>query len=105
MSSPATTPPPVVCTLDGASIGDRVQEWHDVLARSVSRDETDGGIRVTFPMEVDLAAEVSRLAAAEVGCCAFFEFTVELSPSAVVLAVRAPAEAADLVAELLGATA
>lgn len=98
-------PVPVACTLDGAIMGDRIEEWHDLLARATLREATDGGLRVTFPVGPELAAEVSRLAAAEVACCAFYEFTVELTPRSVVLTVRAPSEAADLVAELFGVPA
>jgi DNA-binding transcriptional MerR regulator len=96
---------PVACTLDGASMGERGQDWRELMARAVRRDDTEHGIRVTFPGGADLAAQVSRLAADELGCCAFYEFTVELSPTAVVLEVRAPDEAAPLVAELFGASA
>jgi hypothetical protein len=48
---------------------------------------------------------VARLAAEEQGCCAFFDFSLHLNPSALVLDVRAPAAAADLVVSLFGAQA
>jgi len=97
--------PPVSCTLDGASMGERVQEWRDLLAEAVAREDVPRGVRLTFPADAGLAARVTRLAADELGCCAFYEFTVELRAAALVLTVRAPAEAAPLLADLFGVPA
>ncbi|MFD7656487.1 hypothetical protein ACFV4N_21160 [Actinosynnema sp. NPDC059797] len=50
-------------------------------------------------------AEVAALAAAEQDCCAFFDFTLRLTPAALELTVRAPDTAAALLGELFGAGA
>ncbi len=60
-----------------------------------------GGLRIHLPAE--LAGPVAELAAAEQGCCAFFDFALRLVVGTLQLEVRTPAEAAPLVAELFGA--
>ncbi|TQC48024.1 MerR family transcriptional regulator [Rhodococcus sp. WS4] len=94
---------PVACTLSGDEYGERARQWRKVLASANRREEIDGGMRVRFPSDPDLLAEVARLAAAEQGCCAFFDFTLHLSPDALALTVRAPETAHALLTELFGA--
>ncbi|CAG7642514.1 MerR family transcriptional regulator [Rhodococcus opacus] len=94
---------PVACTLSGDEYGERAQQWQQVLDSATGREEIDDGLRVRFPSDPNLVAEVARLAAAEQGCCAFFDFTLHLSPDALALTVRAPETAHALLAELFGA--
>ncbi len=63
------------------------------------------GVRLTFPATPELAAEVAALAAAEQDCCAFFDFTLHLTPTTLELTVRAPDTAEALLADLFGANA
>jgi hypothetical protein len=61
-------------------------------------------VRLVFPTSPELVTEVAALAAAEQDCCAFFDFTLHLTPAALELSVRAPGAAATMLADLFGAT-
>ncbi|OUS97718.1 MerR family transcriptional regulator [Rhodococcus sp. NCIMB 12038] len=93
---------PVVCTLGSGEYDERARQWRQVLSAATGREEIDGGLRVWFPSDPDLVAEVARLAAAEQSCCAFFDFTMQLAPDRLTVTVRAPAAAGDLLSELFG---
>jgi DNA-binding transcriptional MerR regulator len=95
---------PVACSLDGSSMTGRVQDWHQLLTACTSRESITDGLRLGFPADPALAVEITRLAAAEQDCCPFFDFTLRLTPTSVVLSVRAPDAGADVLAELFGAT-
>ncbi|HEX5402514.1 MAG TPA: MerR family transcriptional regulator [Pseudonocardiaceae bacterium] len=97
------TDAPVVCTLSEDELGIRAEDWRELLTTVTDREPIQGGLRLTLPTEH--AARVAELAVAEQGCCAFFDFTIRLGTNALVLDVRAPATAADLVASLFGAPA
>jgi hypothetical protein len=86
-------------------IDSRVADWHALTSQALGRDPVDGGVRLRFPPGTGLASEVARLAVAEQACCTFFEFTVRIGPDGTELEVRAPAEAMELVKDLVGRTA
>ncbi|WP_267241616.1 MerR family transcriptional regulator [Streptomyces sp. PR69] len=96
---------PVACTLSGAELGERVGQWQRLASKATGREEIQDGVRLAFPAAPELAGEVVSLAAAEQDCCAFFDFTLHLAPTELVLTVRAPEAAGSLLAELFGATA
>ncbi len=96
---------PVACTLGGAELGERTEQWQQLVGKAGQREEIDDGVRLSFPAGAELAGEVAALAAAEQGCCAFFDFTLHLTPTALQLEVRAPESAAGMLADLFGATA
>jgi DNA-binding transcriptional MerR regulator len=100
-SQPA--PAPVACTLTDSEQAERLHHWQRVLGHAHRRDRISGGLRIDLP--ADLAGEIATLAAAEQQCCAFFDFTLRLSDGNLSLAVRAPAEAAPLLADVFGADA
>jgi DNA-binding transcriptional MerR regulator len=94
--------PPIACTLDGVAVPDRLAEWRAVLEQARSHTYgPDGALRVEFNDSVALG-ELTRLAAAEQHCCAFFSFTITVDAHGVALEVRAPDGAADVVAALFG---
>ncbi len=95
---------PVACSLDGTSMSGRIQEWQRLLVSATGRESIPDGLRLTFPANADLAVEVTRLAVAEQDCCAFFDFTLHLSPAALVLSVRTLEAGADMLTDLFGAT-
>lgn len=102
-SGGAGSPEPIACTLGGDEVGERVREWQGVVERAHGRREIPGGLILTFPADhPQLAAEI---AAAEQRCCAFFRFTLHLTPGALELTVEAPTEAQPLLADLFRATA
>jgi hypothetical protein len=100
-----TADPSVACTLPGADVPGRMEDWQDVLAHVTGRARTaDGGLRLALSPAVPLD-ELTRLAAAEQGCCTFFAFAVTLDQRGIALEVRAPTGAADLVTAVFGAAA
>jgi DNA-binding transcriptional MerR regulator len=98
-------PTAIACTLDSASVGDRVAEWRAVVAQATRRDPLVDGIALELPAEPTLLAEVSRLAAAEADCCAFFDFTVRITNAGVRFEVRGPEDAQPVVAAMFGVAA
>lgn len=87
---------PVACSLSSEDLGDRVGQWRRLLADADAVQIPDG-VRVTSPAE--RAGDVAALAAAEQGCCPFFDFRLHLAGATVDLEVRAPAEGAELLTE------
>ncbi|MER7761904.1 heavy metal-responsive transcriptional regulator [Streptomyces sp. NPDC097619] len=96
---------PVACTLGGAELAERTEHWRALVGRAERRETIPDGLRLAFPAGADLAGQLAALAAAEQGCCAFFDFTLHLTPTALQLEVRAPEAAAGMLADLFGAPA
>jgi len=96
---------PVACTLGGPELEARTQEWRRLVERAAAREDIPGGARLTCPATVESAGRIAALAAAEQGCCSFFDFTLHLGPAGLELTVRAPEAAAPLLADLFGAAA
>ncbi|MFF0795095.1 heavy metal-responsive transcriptional regulator [Streptomyces spiralis] len=96
---------PVACTLDGAELGERTEQWQQLCAKATDREEIPDGLRLSFPPGAEMAGELAALAAAEQDCCAFFDFTLHLTPTILQLEVRAPESAAGMLADLFGVPA
>jgi|SRR5450755_613941 MerR family copper efflux transcriptional regulator len=94
---------PIVCTLNTGDQDERAGQWRHLLARADRREPIEGGLR--FHLPAALAGPAADLAAAEQQCCAFFDFTLRLAGGGLHLEIRAPAEAAPLMADVFGATA
>jgi DNA-binding transcriptional MerR regulator len=93
----------IACTLTSPEeVSVRIDGWQQLLAHCTSREGIDGGFRVRFSTGPTVAAEVARLAAAEVGCCSWIDFTVRVSPDATILEVRAPVAGQDVLASMFG---
>lgn len=88
---------PVACSLTGERMAERVAAWRQALT-GARRREIPEGLRLTLP--ASRTAAVAELAAAEQGCCAFFDFRLHIDGPDLHLEVRAPAEGAGLLAEL-----
>jgi DNA-binding transcriptional MerR regulator len=93
-------PQSIACTLTPDDQADRLRQWRRVLAHASGHESVDGGLRVDLP--AGLAGEVAALAAAEQRCCEFFDFTLRIADGTLRLEVRAPAEAASLLAGVFG---
>ncbi|MGW5276935.1 MerR family transcriptional regulator [Streptomyces sp. NPDC004044] len=96
---------PVACTLSAGQLGERSGQWQALVAQASGREEIADGLRLTFPARPELAGKIAALAAAEQDCCAFFDFTLQMTPAALVLKVRAPEAGSSLLADLFGVTA
>jgi hypothetical protein len=57
-----------------------------------------------FPVSVEIAERLTGLCAAEVGCCSFFTFMVEIDAVGLVLRVQVPdrPEARELMGRVFG---
>lgn len=87
---------PVACSLPSGDMAKRAA-WRDALDGTVRADIPDG-LRLTVP--AGRAAAIAELAVAEQQCCAFFGFRLHLDGPVLHLEVRAPSDAADLLATL-----
>jgi DNA-binding transcriptional MerR regulator len=92
-------PAAIACTLTGGAQAARIAQWQRLL-NGARRKSIEGGLRLHLSTE--LAGPVAELAAAEQHCCAFFDFTVRLAGGGLELEVRAPTDAAPLLAEVFG---
>ncbi len=92
--------PIIACSLDASEQQDRAEQWRRLLTTAVRRETVDGGTRIVLPME--MAGSVAGLAAEEQRCCPFFDFTLRLTEGRLFFEVRAPRQAAELVAEVFG---
>ena len=97
---------PIACTLEATDRPARVDEWRALIAHAEHQTQIEGGYRVDFAPGSVTVASVSDLAEREMGCCAFFSFTVGEHDGRVTLDVVAPEEALPVVEALiaLGAT-
>jgi DNA-binding transcriptional MerR regulator len=90
---------------DGGDVHDRIGVWQQVLARVVRRDplpDTPDGVALRFPIDVDLAGTLGRLAAAEYQCCSFGSYTLVVDGTGLRLEIRMPADAAGTLAAVVG---
>ncbi|MGY4918972.1 hypothetical protein ACWD9K_27745 [Streptomyces sp. 900116325] len=65
--------------LDGPDLGERTEQLRALLAKAERREAIDDGLRLSFAPHAELAGRLAALAAAEQGCCAFFDFTLHLT--------------------------
>lgn len=94
----------IACSLDPDRVSGRVEDWNRVLARSASRSEIEGGVRVHFDHDADIVA-LAELAEAEQDCCSFFRFDIGIGPDGVSLDITGPEEARDVIASVFGKAA
>jgi hypothetical protein len=95
---------PIACTLGAEDLATRLDDWNAALASVTDRVAIDGGVRLGFGPEVDVA-DLARLVVAEQSCCAFFRFTVTVDERGIALEVTAPLDAATVLTSLFGEAA
>jgi hypothetical protein len=78
----------------------RTAEWRALTEDATRRQQISDGVRLSWPAA--RVAELAALAAAEQQCCPFFDFRLHLDGPVVHLEVRAPADAAELLRDLVG---
>ncbi|MFG3255318.1 MerR family transcriptional regulator [Streptomyces sp. NPDC048172] len=93
---------PVACSLNGDGLRERTVQWREAIHGALRTPAPDG-VRLTLP--ADRAQAIAALASAEQRCCPFFDFRLHFDGPRLHLDVRAPAESADLLAELFGPAA
>lgn len=99
--------PAIACSLGRHELGDRVQDWHDILSKATSRGQVDSagptvGVRYDFTATAATTATLAGLIAAESECCSFYTFNLGVSATRITLDVRAPQEAQSHLDELFG---
>ena len=97
---------PIVCTLGAGEMATRLDEWNALLAdkqdllRGVTvRRGLDSGLRLEFGPNTDVT-EIARLAAAEQGCCRFFDFALTIDDRGIAVDAHAPADAEPVLTAL-----
>jgi hypothetical protein len=101
---------PIACTLGAGEMATRIDEWNALLAGKAHllrgvlarRALDDGGLRLEFGPDTDVT-EIARLAAAEQGCCRFFDFALMIDGRGIALEVHAPPDAQPVLTALFGA--
>jgi MerR family transcriptional regulator, copper efflux regulator len=88
---------PVACALNGEDVQERAAQWR-ILLEGAEQEQISDGVRLSVPAE--RAGPVAELATAEQACCPFFDFRLHLTREKARLEIRAPADAAGLLAEL-----
>lgn len=80
---------PVACTLASAALAVQASRWEQLAAQAmVERTETGYGLRLAFRREPGVEEELRMLAAVENECCAWADWTVQVSATHVVLDVH-----------------
>jgi MerR family transcriptional regulator, copper efflux regulator len=88
---------PVTCSLSADGLTERGRAWRELIG-GAARKQVGSGLRVT--LLAGQAGACAELAAAEQECCPFLDFRLFFDGPVVHLEIRAPAEAAGLIAEL-----
>ena len=79
------------CTLDAAQIPDRGEAFRSLFSRALTRRETSPVKAVwTLAWSQAVEAEARALAAAEAGCCSFFDFALHRRGPDLVWEARVP---------------
>lgn len=95
--------PVIECTLPPNGLDSRLADWVDVLAGAHTRTAVPGGVQVTLPDTLGLAATIRALAALEQQCCSFLDIALTGgAPGTLVLTLTGPDAALPLVEDLLG---
>lgn len=99
MTTDPGTDPPIACSLDAASLADRVDEWRALVATSVVAVETEP-TAVHLVLEASSAALVAavELAQREKQCCPFFDVALDIAAQQRTLSLRVPDGAEEAMA-------
>lgn len=86
----------LACSLEAEAKNDRRVFFQErLLDHALNTTRIDGGLRVTFPNDPDLVAEIQSLIALEIQCCGFLDFklTTDNENSRLVLSITGPRRA------------
>jgi hypothetical protein len=86
---------PIACTLGPAAVGPRIEQWRDVLSRSVTHAQRVAPDRLACELHADLAdlRALALLAREEKACCGFFTFSFQVEVETVTMVVGVPEDA------------
>jgi hypothetical protein len=98
------TDTPIACSLDAASLTERIGELRALGRDALLGAETAAGrSTLRFAPGAETRARLAAVVAAEATCCAFLSFTLADAPDAIVMTISAPEGAEPVVAELVAA--
>jgi hypothetical protein len=84
---------PVACSLAKAEFADRQERWRQLWQRAaVNAVTTSNGLRLLFRAAPGVEAELRQLAELERDCCAFSDWSVQISGEELVLDATAPTQ-------------
>lgn len=92
---------PIACTLGAGEMQTRVDEWNALLQNVTARQALHDGLRLELRPDSDVT-EIARLAAAEQGCCRFFDFALVIDRRGIALEVHAPPDGQPVLTGLFG---
>jgi len=96
---------PLACSLRGDDLANR-RDWLGELAgRALGVERSARGVRVAFPNDAGLEAELRALAAAESECCRFLSIEVHRAGDSLELDVAGPPDARPIIDEMFAAQA
>ena len=78
------------CSLGAEDAERRVGDWRRLVSAARRSERDENTFRAEFDPSAGLIAEVVRLCEAEIACCPFFTFTVEMAAHAIVVTVHGP---------------
>ena len=81
----SSTTSPIVCTLDEPAAAHQLLEWDDLQHRATSSRRIAGGVRMTFPAELE--ADIVDLVDRERQCCAFLDIETRTDGDLVTLEI------------------
>ena len=85
----------IACTLNDGERRTRGDEWRAAVDAGLSeREPIEGGIRLRFAPDAELAHRLEELVAGERACCSWADWQLRRSPDATVVEVTAPGDGA-----------
>jgi hypothetical protein len=97
---------PIACTLEPSAAKSQLDEWHGVLSQVVddSKRVSPNQLELSLSPRADVRSVIS-LAQREAACCTFFSFALEIRVDGLVLVVKVPNEAVEILDHLVSSTA
>jgi MerR family transcriptional regulator, copper efflux regulator len=90
---------PVACSLGGEALGERAEEWRELVATSVTAVEADATtVRLVLGDADGALAAAVALAQREKRCCAFFDMSIALEADRLTLVLAVPDGAEEALA-------
>jgi hypothetical protein len=90
---------PVACSLDGAALAERAEEWRALVATSVTAVEADATtVRMVLGDSDGALTAAVALAQREKRCCAFFDISIALGADRRTLVLAVPDGAEEALA-------
>lgn len=88
---------PIACTISDDDKPERIAQIERMRANLARLERTEHGIRLHFPRQADVEADVRQFALDEKRCCQFWGFEVSTEGGNVALRWDGPPNAAELV--------